>query len=83
MYYPKTTIVTPNFNGGAYSEKTIKSVLSQNYPNLEYIIIDGASADNSVDIIKKYEPVVILVESLEMESIKEFQNSEIHSFFNF
>lgn len=83
MYYPKITIVTPNFNGGAYSEKTIKSVLSQNYPNLEYIIIDGASADNSVTIIKKYEPVVILVESLEMESIKEFQNSEIHSFFNF
>ena len=67
MYYPKITIVTPNFNGGAYSEKTIKSVLSQNYPNLEYIIIDGASTDNSADIIKKYEPVVILVESLEME----------------
>ena len=83
MYYAKISTVTTNFNGGTYLEKTIKSVLFQNYPNLEYIIIDGASTDNSVTIIKKYEPVVILVESLEMESIKEFQNSEIHSFFNF
>lgn len=55
MNYPKITIVTPNFNGGAYLENTIQSVLNQKYPNLEYIIIDGASTDNSVDIIKKYE----------------------------
>lgn len=55
MNYPKITIVTPNFNGGAYLEQTIQSVLSQDYPNLEYIIIDGGSMDDSVSIIKKYE----------------------------
>ncbi len=55
MNYPKISIVTPNFNGDKYLEETIQSVLSQNYPNLEYIIIDGGSTDNSVAIIKKYE----------------------------
>lgn len=53
--YPKISIVTTNFNGGEYLERTIKSVISQNYPALEYIIIDGKSTDNSVQIIKKYE----------------------------
>ena len=55
MIYPKISIITPNFNGEKYLEQTIQSVLSQNYPNLEYIIIDGGSTDNSVEIIKKYE----------------------------
>jgi glycosyltransferase involved in cell wall biosynthesis len=52
---PKISIVTPNFNQGKYIEETIISIISQGYPNLEYIIIDGGSSDGSVEIIKKYE----------------------------
>ncbi len=50
----KISIVTPNYNSGAHIEQTIQSVLSQNYSNFEYIVIDGGSTDKSVQAIEKY-----------------------------
>jgi GT2 family glycosyltransferase len=55
MQFPRITLITPSFNQGKYLQATIDSVLSQNYPDLEYIVIVGGSTDRSVDIIRCYE----------------------------
>ena len=53
---PRISMITPSYNQGAFLDETIRSVLDQGYANLEYIVIDGASTDESVEIIRKYEP---------------------------
>jgi len=62
-HLPLITVITPSYNQAHFLEKTILSVLNQKYPNLQYLIFDGNSTDNSVEIIKKYEKNIFYWES--------------------
>ena len=54
MQDPKVSIITPSYNQGQFVEKAIQSVLEQDYANIEYLVVDGGSKDNTIDILKHY-----------------------------
>lgn len=75
--WPKISIITATYNSEKYIEDTIKSVVSQNYPLIEYIIIDGASTDNTMEIVNKYRDKIDLVVSEADEGIYDAFNKGI------
>lgn len=63
-YWPKISVITPSFNQGQFLEETLLSVLSQKYPNLEYLVYDGGSQDQSVHVLRKYDDRLAYWESM-------------------
>ncbi len=74
----KISIITPSYNQGQYIEQTITSVLDQGYPNLEYLVFDGGSTDNTVEIIKKYEKHISYWESKKDKGQSDAINKGFH-----
>ena len=54
MEYPLVSVVTPSYNTGKYIESTLESVSLQDYPNIEHIVFDGDSKDNTIEILEKF-----------------------------
>lgn len=77
LYYPKISIITITYNSERTVEETIKSVVSQNYPNLEYLIIDGGSKDKTLDIVEKYRDKISFVISEPDKGISDAFNKGI------
>jgi len=75
---PKLSIVTIVYNAEQYIEQTIKSIINQTYKNIEYIIIDGASTDKTLDIIKKYEDSISIYISEKDNGIYDAMNKGIN-----
>ncbi len=73
-FAPKVSIITVCFNAEKYIERTIESVISQTYPNIEYVIIDGKSKDRTVEIIKKYEQKILYWVSEKDKSLYDAMN---------
>ena len=74
---PLVSIITPAFNSDKTIESTIKSVLSQSHPRIEYIIVDGGSTDGTINIIKKYEDKINVWISEQDEGIYDAMNKGI------
>ena len=79
MKHPKISIITITYNSEAIVEETIKSVISQDYPNLEYIIIDGGSKDNTLAVVDKYRDRIAKVVSEPDKGISDAFNKGIRN----